>query len=460
MYKLFYITIFHLLLFIIQLNSRFIDQNNNNDLYYDSYEVNSPLKLMNEISPDSIGVPTNTKGLKMKRARHFNRKKKNRNKNKNETEDDNTNDDSVSHHTNDSEEKNTPESDHTNDDSSNHDIDDSEEKTNSESNSSNESKSKYESTSRVFSPYVDIMLYPTPDLVKIKKSTGIDTFIVSFVVCCNSPGCTSNSASFGGVLGIGSNSEGNNSDLSTINNTIKSFKDDGGNVVISFGGAVNNELALCHDDPQSLAAEYKKVIKEYRPVRIDFDIEGNTGGKDTHQLRAKALSILKKELADEMPLISLCLPVNPDFGLDSSALSVIESMRDENVDIDLISLMTMDYGANYAGIPSSVNAVNALEASYEQSKKYYPNIKMGVIPMVGENDDGSVFSISDAKSLLGEIKQRNYVKMLSMWSINRDKNSGDFTSLVSNTFRNSKFEEDCGGKNKYVYSSIFMNYLK
>ncbi|OUM65812.1 glycoside hydrolase family 18 protein, partial [Piromyces sp. E2] len=236
----------------------------------------------------------------------------------------------------------------------------------------------------VYAPYVDITLYPTFDLAEAKKTLGVDTFIVSFIVTCMIPSCNVNGASFGGTIGVdGTDITGA---MDAIDNSISKFKSEGGRVIISFGGAFNDELALHHDSPDTLAKEYRKVIEKYQPIQIDFDMEG-TGladdafkgrkAEEVHKLRAQALNIVRKELKDKMPAISLCLPVNPDIGFDDKALAVIKAMKNENVPVDTISIMAMDYGANYIPKGFYENTINSLEKSYEQSRAIYPNVKMG-----------------------------------------------------------------------------------
>ncbi|ORX85874.1 hypothetical protein BCR32DRAFT_199636, partial [Anaeromyces robustus] len=260
----------------------------------------------------------------------------------------------------------------------------------------------------------------------------------------------------------------------SIDESIEKFKNKGGEIIISFGGAINDELALHHEEAQSLANEYKKVINKYHPIQLDFDMEGTSlmdnyfngkKSKEVHQLRAKALSLLKKELKDNMPKISLCLAVNPDIGLDEKALEVIEAMKEEEVSIDIISIMAMDYGTNYISRGFYKNTMDSLEKAYEQSKSYYPNIKMGVIPMIGENDDGSILSLKDTEKLVNDLKSKDYVQMISMWSINRDKNDGMFTSLIKNTYKypfsdNGSANENSEDKKKeYQYTSILKKFL-
>ncbi|OUM65816.1 glycoside hydrolase family 18 protein [Piromyces sp. E2] len=121
--------------------------------------------------------------------------------------------------------------------------------------------------------------------------------------------------------------------------------------------------------------------------------------EEVHKLRAQALNIIRKELKDKMPAISLCLPVNPDIGFDDKALAVIKAMKNENVPVDTISIMAMDYGANYIPKGFYENTINSLEKSYEQSRAIYPNVKMGVIPMIGQNDDGSILTLKDTENI-------------------------------------------------------------
>ena len=57
--------------------------------------------------------------------------------------------------------------------------------------------------------------------------------------------------------------------------SISKFQSGGGKFVVSFGGAVNNELAWVCTDPAALLSAYTKVVDRYNVDRIDFDIEGS-----------------------------------------------------------------------------------------------------------------------------------------------------------------------------------------
>ncbi|ORX45740.1 hypothetical protein BCR36DRAFT_585504 [Piromyces finnis] len=330
----------------------------------------------------------------------------------------------------------------------------------------NDDKSKKKKNDNIlFAPYVDITLYPTFDLVEAKRTLGIDTVIISFIVSCVISTCTINNASFGGTIGI--NDTDVTGTLTSIDDSINKFRKEGGRIIISFGGAYNDELALHHDNAETLAKEYQKVIEKYQPIRIDFDMEGTSlmddvvnGRKieEVHKLRAKALNIVRRELKDKMVSISLCLPVNPDFGFDNKALTIIEIMKNENVPIDVISIMAMDYGTNYISNGFYNNTIQSLEKSYKQSRFFYSEIKMGVIPMIGQNDDGSILSLSETEKLVNYLKTKEYVSMISMWSINRDKNDGMFTSLIKNTFK-YPMESIESNKSTFQYTPILKKFI-
>ncbi len=48
----------------------------------------------------------------------------------------------------------------------------------------------------------------------------------------------------------------------------------GGDVIVSFGGAANQEMAEVITDPVALQAAYQSIIDAYGLTHIDFDIEG------------------------------------------------------------------------------------------------------------------------------------------------------------------------------------------
>jgi chitinase len=62
---------------------------------------------------------------------------------------------------------------------------------------------------------------------------------------------------------------------------------------------------------------------------------------------------------------------------------------------------------------------------------------VGVIPMIGKNDDSEVFSLSDATAVAAFAKQ-NGVGLVSFWSIDRDQPGTDYN--MSSTVQQSSFQ--------------------
>jgi chitinase len=96
------------------------------------------------------------------------------------------------------------------------------------------------------------------------------------------------------------------------------------------------------------------------------------------------------------------------------------------VKVSHVNLMTMDFGDNFGGQPLAPVVTGALNDGNKQIQSLMGLSKadawrvIGVIPMIGQNDDSEVFSLSDAKSLASFAKQ-NQLGLVSFWSIDRDQ---------------------------------------
>ena len=112
----------------------------------------------------------------------------------------------------------------------------------------------------VFAPYADMLLYPTFSLSQTEQAIGVKYFTMALVV--DGGGC---SASWGGVIPLSQGFE-----LADVAN----LRAEGGDVIISFGGAAGQELAQVCTTVPALEAQYQAVINKYNLTRIDFDIEG------------------------------------------------------------------------------------------------------------------------------------------------------------------------------------------
>ena len=204
----------------------------------------------------------------------------------------------------------------------------------------------------------------------------------------------------------------------------------GGRLMISFGGAdgVYAEIA-CKDDNQ-LFNLMEKVITDSGSRRFDFDIEGyqllNTEGTAR---RARVLARLQARYPDLFVSFSL-----PGWlrGFDANAMNLLTVTKAAGVRIDMVNMMAMSFGLgniNSMVVPATVGqaAVMGFRAAALQVGSLYPNksqgqiyAMMGVTPMIGKNEDGSVFTLADAQTVASFASQ-NGVGLISYWSFQRDR---------------------------------------
>ncbi len=293
---------------------------------------------------------------------------------------------------------------------------------------------------RVFAPYIDITLWPTPSLVEIYEETGQKYFTLAFITESGTaqPG-------WGGQSTYGTD---------FYADEIAELRALGGDVIVSFGGANGTELALSVEDEAELLAAYQGVIDAYDLTWVDFDIEG-AAVADTASIDRRNRVI--KQLQDANPdlKVAFCLPVLPT-GLTSDGLYVIQSAIEAGVDIDVVNVMAMDYGDSAAPDPDGQMgdyAIQAAENTYEQilALGIDTDVTMGVTPMIGYNDvTTEVFYLSDAATLLSWAQSSSEVSLLSMWSVSRDNGDCD-VGTVSAKCSGLEIED-------YAYTTVFQNY--
>jgi hypothetical protein len=261
-------------------------------------------------------------------------------------------------------------------------------------------------------PYIDMGLLSnpgSPTLAQMAGSGGVKSYSLAFVT---SAGCK---ASWFNAFDPRAKAFGDQ---------IDALRAAGGDVKVSFGGATGIELAQACTSPTALQAEYQAVVSAYNLKYIDLDIEGAAvADPATIARRSTALAALQK--ANPGLKISLTLPVLPE-GLTADGLNVVKSAKTAGVSLDLVNIMAMDYGRS--GQDYGDLAIQAVKATKDQLKSIYGStdaaaFKMvGVTPMLGQNDDGGIFSQSDAKDLVA-FANTNHLGFMSFWEANRDKNA-------------------------------------
>ncbi len=300
-------------------------------------------------------------------------------------------------------------------------------------------------TAASFAPYVDMTLSPSSSIAAMSTESGAKHVTLAFIV--SGDPCT---ASWGGYYGL---------DDAAIGQRIADLQAVGADPIVSFGGAINEELARTCTSVASLAAQYQAVIDQYGIHDLDFDIEGADQSDATSlDRRFKAIAQIQAAgLAAEQPVhVSLTLPVLPS-GLTHDGLNVVETAIADGVDVGTVNVMAMDYfdpSLDYAGKMGDY-AIQAATTTHDQLAQLYPELTdaelwsmVGVTPMIGINDDSAeVFTTEDAGELTGFAIEKGLGR-LAMWSLNRDAPCPAPTHSTSNT---------CSGVSdpQWAFSSAF-----
>lgn len=268
-----------------------------------------------------------------------------------------------------------------------------------------------------FAPYVDTSLYPAFDLSATGKAAGIKEFNLAFVVSPNGANDTC-TPKWGGITDLGQDK---------VAAQIGAFRENGGDVRVSFGGANGKELGQACA-PELLAGAYQQVIDAYNLTKVDFDVEGGAvADQAANTRRAQAIAQLQKNAAAKGKKldVSFTLPVMPE-GLTHHGQELLKNAKTNGVKDATVNIMAMDYGPGYTGNMGDY-AISAATATQNTVKNIFGLgdtqawKKIAVTPMIGQNDvQGEIFTTADAKKLVGFAKQKK-LGWLSMWSGARDK---------------------------------------
>ncbi|UOU80803.1 glycosyl hydrolase family 18 protein [Edwardsiella anguillarum] len=267
-----------------------------------------------------------------------------------------------------------------------------------------------------FAPYVDMTAWPTPDLLAISQQSGASEFTLAFMVSDGVGGL-----SWGGVVPVATETD--------FAGGIAAFRQAGGRVTLSFGGANGTEAAIGASSAEELAALYQSAIDKYQVDSIDFDIEGAAlNDKKSVDMRNQAIAILGANNPNLK--VSYTLPVLPD-GLTLDGMNLLQSAVDNHARIDIVNVMAMDYGGAYDRLHNNRPdmgdaAISAANATLSQMRSVgLVDSKVGITPMIGVNDvNVEIFNLEDATELVAYAEGNPDVGRLSMWSIGRDNGSG------------------------------------
>jgi len=195
----------------------------------------------------------------------------------------------------------------------------------------------------------------------------------------------------------------------------------GGDVIISFGGADGNEIALVETNVEVLTAKYQSVIDQYRFTWLDFDIEGDALAKHPEASERRNAAIARLQRRQPGLRVSFTLPVDPN-GISPASQKLLADAWVRGVKTHTANVMVMDFGSDFSrGKRMSDVAIASALKAHEQCARIDPAILIGLTPDLGQNDVKSeVFSLDDAAALEVWAFAQPWVGSVSFWDSNRD----------------------------------------
>ncbi|KAF2077891.1 hypothetical protein CYY_000769 [Polysphondylium violaceum] len=220
-------------------------------------------------------------------------------------------------------------------------------------------------------------------------------------------------------------------------------------VIVSFGGASNRDISTQFTVDQ-LVDTYNQTITMYNAYGLDFDLENGLYNIDN------ICGALVKVVASNPSIkISFTLPTMPE-GLTSAGLGLVQKAKDSNLVIT-VNGMAMDY---YQGetVDMGAKAIQAVDSIKSQLQTLYPSeseavcySRTAITPMIGLNDDLSMFTIPNATSV-GQYSLSKNTAFVSFWDLNRD-NPSSFTYVDLTSSSNPK-QEKSGDYSKAFVQAI------
>src|SRR5581483_6032765 len=257
-----------------------------------------------------------------------------------------------------------------------------------------------------FGPYVDVTATPKYNFEQLENLNIQNNYVLAFIVSSNSDPCL---PTWGNAYTLDEAS-----DELDLDRGIERYRQLGGNIAISFGGLLNNELAVNCKDNQKLKSSYMSIIDRYKIDTLDFDIENDAlKDADSVKRRSVVLAQLQKEMRSNNKNLAiwLTLPVSPQ-GLTTEGTEAIKTMLSNGIDLTGVNIMTMDYGEskdkNLSMAQASREAVletrRQLEILYKQVNINLTDkslwAKIGVTPMIGQNDiQDEILTLQDASDI-------------------------------------------------------------
>ncbi|MFC1401737.1 MULTISPECIES: chitinase [Streptacidiphilus] len=251
-------------------------------------------------------------------------------------------------------------------------------------------------------PYLELSSSSAGDMAADLKASGDKYYTLAFLI--PKSGCTPKW-------------EDGDASLGAFTSQVNSLKSSGGNVIVSFGGASGGEIAQTCTSVSSLTAAYANVVNTYGITRLDFDIEGDyLNNTAANSRRDQALAALQK--SNPSVQVDYTLPVDPT-GLESNALTLLKDAKSKGVNVNLVNIMTMDFGDGENALKDAESGATATEKQlaslYGTSASATWN-KIGLTPIAGRNDDNENFTQANATTLETFAASKG-VQELAFWEV-------------------------------------------
>lgn len=282
---------------------------------------------------------------------------------------------------------------------------------------------------RVFAPYADVG--SIENLSEVAHDSGARALIVAFLTTGRHP-CELRWAGFLPVS--------RDHDLAA---QVSDLQRDGIEVTVAFGGEVGKEAAQTCQNQLSLQNAYQAVIDKYHVRRLDFDIEAKAIS-DMASINRRDIVLRKLQKANPGLAISFTLAATPD-GLTPEGVALLKDAARNGLDVDPVNIMAMNYGETAPSKNMGANAIRAAQNSAAQIRSIgLGHTGLGVTVMVGRNNiKHEIFTPEDARKLVAFARAHPEIKLLSMWSLGRDRacpGNGASVSPTCSGIQQERFE--------------------
>lgn len=223
---------------------------------------------------------------------------------------------------------------------------------------------------------------------------------------------------------IGDSTANMSQDIYNFLADFKSFRENRGQLIISFGGA-NGPYLEDILSVEKMVEVISELLEKTGCRAIDFDIEGAyIGMVPLNDKRAKVIVALQKKYFGLY--VSFTLAADR-WGIPAMGRDCIQNAINNGVSLSIINIMAMNVGMLPPGKSWGAVASEMGDTTLGQMKALYPKKTsaelyrmLGITVMIGRNDDGSVFMPSDA-TIIGQYAKDHNIGLLSYWAINRDQ---------------------------------------